>query len=144
MILLRRNRKSFIPPKANKPKDCDLTWDVNGWKRNDVYTYLQKDWNQTLITKVNQCSAYIHQQSGIGGATVIEVGTNLEGIINDLDYCNSNDNRLGSRYDVVFKKELQSTVRVYHDKKPDLVMVVKTIGVEEIYITNKRKRLLIR
>lgn len=79
---------------------------------------------------------------------MIECGTNLEHIFDDLEYYNSKKKQLGSRYNVVFKKELQSTIRVSDKKnKPDLVMIIKTTGVKEEYVagvTNNRKRLLTR
>ena len=49
-----------------------LRWDYNGWKRgtaaNPLTQYTQKDWNQTLITAINQISAQIHKSTLRGGA----------------------------------------------------------------------------
>ena len=145
MTLLRRYRKSFDLPIVIK-KDYDLLWDYAGWMNMDAgfSPYSQKDWNQTLITKINQCSAHIHQKSSIGGATRLECGTNLEAIFDDLEYYNSDTKKLGGRYEVTFKKELQSTIRVFHDKRPDLTMIVKTKGIQEIYCSNNRRLLLTR
>ena len=43
----------------------NLRWDYNGWKRvsNGSVNYNQKDWNQTLITAINQISAQIHKST---------------------------------------------------------------------------------
>ena len=44
-----------------------LRWDANGWKRSNTgqgyAAYTQKDWNQTLITTINQLSAQIHKST---------------------------------------------------------------------------------
>ena len=47
-----------------------LRWDYNGWKRFQAgqAPYTQKDWNQTLITAINQISAQIHKSTLRGGA----------------------------------------------------------------------------
>jgi hypothetical protein len=43
----------------------NLRWDYNGWKRlgGNAVPYTQKDWNQTLITAINQISAQIHKST---------------------------------------------------------------------------------
>ena len=143
MIILRRYRKSFYLPVEVK-KDHDLMWNYKGWMNMDAncLPLSQNDWSQTLITKINQCSANIHKASLSGGATRLECGTNLKDVFDNLEYYNSDTNNLGGRYEVTFKKELQSTIRVFHDKRPDLTMVIKTIGIEEEYVPNKRRLLL--
>ena len=49
-----------------------LRWDWNGWRKASLAAnaYTQKDWNQTLITKVNQISAQIHKSTLRGGAKI--------------------------------------------------------------------------
>lgn len=64
-----------------------LKWDYNGWKRlpnNNGYT--QKDWNQTLITAINQISAQIHKSTLRGGANFIVVSSEVSAIFDDLEY----------------------------------------------------------
>ena len=64
-----------------------LRWDYNGWKRlpnNNGYT--QKDWNQTLITAINQISAQIHKSTLRGGANFIVVSSEVSAIFDDLEY----------------------------------------------------------
>ena len=46
--------------------------------------YTQKDWNQTLITKVNQISAQIHKSTLRGGANFIVVSSEISAIFDDL------------------------------------------------------------
>jgi hypothetical protein len=64
-----------------------LRWDYNGWKRlpnNNGYT--QKDWNQTLVTAINQISAQIHKSTLRGGANFIVVSSEVSAVLDDLEY----------------------------------------------------------
>jgi len=65
-----------------------LRWDYNGWKRlnNQATPYTQKDWNQTLITAINQISAQIHKSTLRGGANWIVVSSEISAIFDDLQY----------------------------------------------------------
>ena len=65
----------------------NLRWDYNGWRRLSLTTsYTQKDWNQTLITAINQLSAQIHKSTLIGGANWIVVSSEISAIFDDLEY----------------------------------------------------------
>lgn len=68
-------------------------WDFNGWQRlatpSTVYT--QKDWNQTLITKINQISAQIQKSTLRGGANWIVVSSEISAVFNDLEYFHVTD-----------------------------------------------------
>ena len=66
----------------------NLRWDYNGWKRlnNQATPYTQKDWNQTLITAINQISAQIHKSTLRGGANWIVVSSEISAIFDDLEY----------------------------------------------------------
>ena len=64
-----------------------LRWDYNGWKRlpnNNGYT--QKDWNQTLMTAINQISAQIHKATLRGGANFVVVSSEVSAVFDDLEY----------------------------------------------------------
>jgi hypothetical protein len=67
-----------------------LRWDYNGWKRgttaNPLTQYTQKDWNQTLMTAINQLSAQIHKSTLRGGANWIVVSSEISAIFDDLEY----------------------------------------------------------
>ena len=65
-----------------------LRWDYNGWRRieNGSVNYNQKDWNQTLITAINQISAQIHKSTLRGGANWIVVSSEISAIFDDLEY----------------------------------------------------------
>ena len=65
----------------------NLRWDYNGWRRLSATTsYTQKDWNQTLITAINQLSAQIHKSTLRGGANWIVVSSEVSAIFDDLEY----------------------------------------------------------
>ena len=68
-------------------------WDYNGWQRlattSTVYT--QKDWNQTLMTKINQISAQIQKATLRGGANFIVVSAEISAVLNDLEYFHVTD-----------------------------------------------------
>ena len=64
-----------------------LKWDYNGWKRLPQATaYTQKEWNQTLITAINQISAQIHKSTLRGGANFVVVSSEVSAIFDDLEY----------------------------------------------------------
>ena len=64
-----------------------LRWDYNGYKRlPQSNAYTQKDWNQTLITAINQISAQIHKSTLRGGANFIVVSSEVSAIFDDLEY----------------------------------------------------------
>ena len=66
-------------------------WDYNEWKygasgSTPFQGYTQKDWNQTLVTKVNQISAQIHKTTLRGGANWIVVSSEVSAVFDDLEY----------------------------------------------------------
>ena len=66
-------------------------WDYNEWKYGGtggatLQGYTQKDWNQTLITKINQVSAQIHKTTLRGGANWIVVSSEVSAVFDDLEY----------------------------------------------------------
>jgi hypothetical protein len=66
-------------------------WDYNGWKYGGtggatLQGYTQKDWNQTLVTKVNQISAQIHKTTLRGGANWVVVSSEVSAVFDDLEY----------------------------------------------------------
>lgn len=68
-------------------------WDYNGWQRMAVPStnYTQKDWNQTLMTKINMISAQIQKSTLRGGADFIVVSAEISAVLNDLEYFHVTD-----------------------------------------------------
>lgn len=65
-----------------------LRWDYDGWRRLSTTStaYNQKDWNQTLITAINQISAQIHKSTLRGGANWVVCSSEVSAIFDDLEY----------------------------------------------------------
>ena len=68
-------------------------WDVNGWRRMSGFStnYTQKDWNQELVTKINQISAQIHKATLRGGANFIVVSSEISALFDNLEYFHVSD-----------------------------------------------------
>ena len=68
-------------------------WDYNGWQRSAVPStvYTQKDWNQTLMTKINMISAQIQKSTLRGGADFLVVSAEISAVLNDLEYFHVTD-----------------------------------------------------
>jgi hypothetical protein len=96
-------------------------WDYNGWKRTasgGFNAYTQKEWNQTLITKVNQISAQIHKATLRGGANFVVVSSEVSAIFDDLEYFHvSNANPEQDQYNMGIEKvgSLGGRYTVYRD-----------------------------
>ena len=65
-------------------------WDRNEWRYGNngqsFAGYTQKDWNQTLVMKINQLSAQIHKTTLRGGANWIVVSSEISAVFDDLEY----------------------------------------------------------
>jgi len=97
-------------------------WDYNEWKYgnggNAFAGYTQKDWNQTLITKINQVSAQIHKTTLRGGANWIVVSSEVSAVFDDLEYFHvSNAHPEQDQYNMGIEKigTLAGRYQVYRD-----------------------------
>jgi hypothetical protein len=97
----------------------NLRWDYNGWRRLNLTTsYTQKDWNQTLITAINQLSAQIHKSTLRGGANWIVVSSEVSAIFDDLEYFHvSNASPEQDQYNMGIERvgTLSGRYQVYRD-----------------------------
>jgi len=97
-----------------------LRWDYNGWRKasSAASPYTQKDWNQTLITRVNQTSAQIHKSTLRGGANFIVVSSEISAIFDDLEYFHVSDaNPEQDQYNMGIERigTLSGRYQVYRD-----------------------------
>lgn len=96
-----------------------LRWDYNGLrKQSTAYYGTQKDWNQTLITKINQISAQIHKSTLRGGASWIVVSPEVSAVFDDLEYFHvSNAAPEQDKYNMGIEKigALSGRYQVYRD-----------------------------
>jgi hypothetical protein len=95
-------------------------FDYSGWRKMNVVStnYTQKDWNQMLITKINQVSAQIHKATLRGGANFIVVSTEVSAVFNDLEYFHVSDaSSEQNQYNMGIEKigSLQGRYQVYVD-----------------------------
>ena len=61
-------------------------WDYAGLSNNTSFFGTQKDWNQTLVTRINEVSAQIHKATLRGGATWVVCSAEAGAIFDDLEY----------------------------------------------------------
>jgi len=98
-------------------------WDYNEWKYGATggtpfMGYTQKDWNQTLVTKINQVSAQIHKSTLRGGANWIVVSSEVSAVFDDLEYFHvSNAAPEQDQYNMGIEKigSLAGRYQVYRD-----------------------------
>lgn len=96
-----------------------VRWDYNGLRRQtNTYYGTQKDWNQTLITKINQISAQIHKATLRGGASWVVVSPEVSAVFDDLEYFHvSNASPEQDKYNMGIEKigTLSGRYLVYRD-----------------------------
>lgn len=95
-------------------------WDVNGWRRMAAFStnYTQKDWNQELMTKINQISAQIHKSTLRGGANFIVVSSEISALFDNLEYFHVSDASAESdQYNMGIERigSLSGRYQVYRD-----------------------------
>lgn len=103
-----------------KAAPWQLRWDVNGWRRQAGYStnYTQKDWNQELMTKVNQISAQIHKATLRGGANFVVCSSEVSAVFDNLEYFHVSDASAESdQYNMGIERvgALQNRYQVYRD-----------------------------
>lgn len=100
-----------------KKENCEhfTEWDYSQYDEMEKFPYLQVDWNQTLMTKINIIGGEIHQSSRRYKPDTIEVNPKLEPLIETLVYYNKETKKLGGRYNIKFNDEIEdNTMFLYH------------------------------
>ena len=95
-------------------------WDANGWRRISGFStnYTQKDWNQELMTVINQISAQIHKATLRGGANYVVVSAEISALLNNLEYFHVSDASAESdQYNMGIERvgSLEGRYQVYMD-----------------------------
>tara|TARA_R110000796_G_scaffold252137_1_gene385306 strand:- start:9223 stop:9744 length:522 start_codon:yes stop_codon:yes gene_type:complete len=100
------------------PYKHTLEWDYEGWRdsTNPSNPYTQKDWNQTLITKINQMSAIIFKASMRGGANRVRCNEKTLKILKTLEYFYENMEISGKYKIIVDDLILDNTFYVYSSR----------------------------
>lgn len=96
-----------------------LKWDYNGLRKQTAPYYgTQKDYNQVLMTKINQISAQIHKAVLRGGASWVVVSPEISAVLDDLEYFHvSNAAPEQDKYNMGIEKigVLSNRYQVYRD-----------------------------
>ena len=95
-------------------------WDKNGWKRDAKLStnYTQKDWNQELMTVINEISAMIQKSTLRGSANFVVVSSEINAVLNNLEYFHVSDaSAEQDTYDMGIERvgSLQGRYQVYVD-----------------------------
>lgn len=89
-----------------------LTWDYLGWKKHTNYDtpITQNDWNQTLVTKINEISAQIHMSTLIGPADIVVSNSDCAELIKQFEYFNPETNMIGTRFQFIVDDNIKENV----------------------------------
>jgi hypothetical protein len=97
-------------------------WDYRGYDKKilnqGIVGLTRKDYNQELITKINQISAMINKSTLRGGANWIVVSPEVSAVFNDLEYFHvTNASPEETKYSLGIEKigSLQNRLQVYVD-----------------------------
>ena len=92
-----------------RKEDCKwkFEWDYDGYLDNKYpEDFGKSDWSLTLLTKINQTSAYICKASLRGGATTIELNSKTEEILKTIEYYRPEKHALAGRYYVIINDDV--------------------------------------
>ena len=140
MIILLRNRKPIEVdfdaqkiPLLRRMLDAApwrLRWDCKLPRGNNFFG-TQKDWNQTITTKINEISGQIHKATLRGGADTLIVSRAVLAILEDNEYVKTDEDGsifFGSRYQIHVNKYLPSHAMI----------VCKMVADEEDWFKNPK------
>lgn len=110
------------------------SWDYLGYKNDKKSSFSnQKDWNVTLITKINMCSSEVYLTVG-DSADYIEMNEKINDIIKET-FLYKNDGLFGM-YKIVYNNNLEKdVVLVYNSNKKNKISKLKI----ENFILETRK-----
>lgn len=123
--------------------DNAKSWDYLQWKNatNQSRFYLQRDWNQTLVTMFNVISARIHSKSCRRAADNIRLHSCFKELISTLEYYHESEGKISNRFTVTFDDSLPTDkIFVYSSEIFELHYIPKfeigeTKEIEEGYET---------
>lgn len=99
--------------KANAQHSTE--WDYYGHMKEDKTIGLQEDWNQTLMTTINQVSAQIHKASLRGGANEIKIHSSKLPLFQTLAFYH--DMVIGGRYMVKVDDDIPKNMIYVYNKE---------------------------
>jgi hypothetical protein len=106
-------------------------WDYQGHKElNETTSYSQGDWNQTLLTKINNVGALIYQSLSMGIPNTLKLHPSLMSLIETLEYYNKDDNKVGGRFNILLNNEVEPNIIYVY--RSDEVKVIENCSEEEV------------
>ena len=111
--------------------DCKHTtsWDYLGWQNMTDMGDTQPEWNNTLITRINQVSNQIHRSSFRRGGDTVIMNPKLVELLSD----HYHDNGLRNRYKVELDESMDLDIIFVCNRTDNTTpqMVIKSVPVEE-------------
>jgi hypothetical protein len=114
------------------PHTYNFEWDYEGWRKlGHSSPFTQKDWNQTLITRINQVSNNIHKASLRGGGDRIRCNKKSNKLLKTLEYYNQGKDsaNINNRYLIEIDELVKDNeIYIYSSKiteKPFLIPKIK-------------------
>jgi hypothetical protein len=112
-----------------KKEDCKwkFEWDYDGKNDTRLYpsTWVQTEWNITLLTKINQTSANICKASLRGGATTIELNSKTEEILKTIEYYRPEKHALAGRYYVIVNEDIEDNIIYLYHLRDNIPIEIK-------------------
>jgi len=118
-----------------------LEWDYLGYQKyahteSLDFEYWQNDWNQTLITCINQLSAKIHVEKGVG-VNLIKTNTKCFKILKSSMFFGVTDDgifNIDNRYKIVIDTTLPiNKIHVMNDEIEDLVGEITVLNNDDFW-----------
>lgn len=127
-------------------KDVDpawkLRWDYLGWKNHQTYdNATQNDWNQTLITRINEITNQISMSTLKGKANKILLNSKCAAVLKTLEFYNDEKKKLGAA-DVEIDNSIKDNwVYIYRNKNNEGLDEEKIqLSIGAIYIDNLQSK----
>ena len=88
-----------------------LTWNRLGYTKHNDFYHTENEWNQTLITSINQMQARIFQNNTRKGADMIIVSNDNRSLFETLEYYDKEKEYIGgSRYLVQYRRDIPDSL----------------------------------
>lgn len=108
-----------------------IEWDYLGFRKDKCLAsaYNQKDWNQTLITRLNRANAEYHRTEAKIGSTTITVNDKINTLLNTLE--DVIDGKLTHRKIIIDNNVDDKTIIIGNTYFPDINIEIKILNYEK-------------
>ena len=80
------------------------------------------------MTRVNEASGNIHKKLFNGGSNTLEISSNVEFILEELEYYDITNKIFGGRHNVIINEEWDSVIQVYDSRNKSFVQTIGIFG----------------